>query len=235
MISSPSLSAPEGFFAKRARLHRIAARFDCPLTTRAYIIGKLAVDPAYTAVLDHVRSSDLPIVDIGCGLGLLAHWLREKGCNAPLHGYDFDERKILMARAAADRAGLNNAQFEVGDITSMPQGAAHFVLLDVLHYIDPGARENLLRDLAGRIRADGSVLIRTAVRDGSWRHRATLVEEWWARWSGWIPATTPVDFPTAGHITAPFEAANCRCDIRPLWGRTPFNSHLIVATANSGN
>lgn len=229
MISSPTLSAPESLLAKRARLRRIAARFDCPISTRFYIIGKIATDPAYAAVLDRFRHSDLPIADIGCGLGLLAHYLRDQGCDVPIHGYDFDERKIQLARAAAARGELHDISFEVGDVADLPPRAANLVLLDVLHYLEPAARQNLLRLLAARAKDGASVLIRGAVRERSWRYQLTVMQEFWTRWSGWIPSPARIEFPTIEEILAPFEAAGCRCEARPLWGRTPFNSHLIVA------
>ena len=226
MISSPSRSAPEGFLAKRARLRRIAAHFDCPLATRGYIVGKLALDPAYAAVLEHFRDSDRPLVDIGCGLGLLAHHLRGNGCRLPIHGFDFDAKKIRLAREAAKRAGLADVHFAVGDVSALPEREADFVLLDVLHYLDPDARKTLLEMLASRA---GTVLIRGTIRDRSWRYRVTFAQELWTRWSGWIPSPSPIRFPTTDEIVAPFEASGHDCHVRPLWGRTPFNSYLFVA------
>ncbi len=228
MISSPCPSAPEGLLAKRARLRRIAARFDCSAATRYYIIGKIATDPAYAAVLHQFRDSRLPIVDIGCGLGLLAHYLREHGCAAPLHGYDFDAKKIRLAIGAAARGGLREVKFEVGDVADLPPQAANLVLLDVLHYLEAGPRRDLLELLAERARNGASVLIRGAVREPSWRYRFTVAQECWTRWSGWIPSPARIEFPTIAEIVSPFEAAGCHCEVRPLWGRTPFNSRLVV-------
>jgi len=231
MISSPSPPAAEGLLAKRARLRRIAARFDCSIFTKGYIVGKLATDPAYGAVLEQFSESKLPIIDIGCGLGLLAHYLRDCGCAVPIHGYDFDERKIHLAQSAAARGGLLDVHFDVGDVAACPPHDCHLVLLDVLHYLGRETRAKLLGRLARHAQSSGAVLIRGAVRDNSWRYKLTVAQELWTRWSGWIPSPAPLTFPTLEEITAPFEAAGCRCDVRPLWGRTPFNSHLVVATA----
>ena len=229
MISSPSRSVPEGFLAKRARLRRIAGLFDCPLPTRGYIVGKLATDPAYAAVFEKFGSSDRPIIDIGCGLGLLAHYLRGRGSRIPVFGYDFDEQKIRKARAAASRGGLTDTHFEVGDVADLPPRAANLVLLDVIHYLAPAARRKLLETLANRVGNGDAVLIRATLRDKSWRYRITLAQECWTRWSGWIPSPAPIEFPTAAEILAPFESAGCACEMQPLWGRTPFNSYLLVA------
>lgn len=230
MISSPSPLASEGLLARRARLKKIAARFDCSLPMRGYIVGKLATDPAYGAVLERFGNSGLPIVDIGCGMGLLAHYLREHGCTAPIHGYDFDERKIRQARAAAERGALANVAFTVGDAAGHPPAEANLVLLDVLHYLDAESRATLLRHLAAHAQRGGRVLIRGAVRARNWRYGITLAQEFWTRWSGWIPSSAPIGFPSIEEIVAPFETAGCRCEVGPLWGRTPFNSHLVVAS-----
>lgn len=228
MISSPSPSASESWLARRARLRHIAGRFDCPLPTKGYIVGKLATDPAYQAVFEHFGRSDRPLIDIGCGLGLLAHDLRDRGCAAPIHGYDFDARKIRIAAAAAARGGLTGVHFEVGDVADHPPSQARLVLLDVLHYLDAERRRNLLHRLARHARDGGEILIRGAVREPTWRYRLTVLQEFWTRWSGWIPSPSPVTFPTLAEIVAPFEAAGSPCEIRPLWGRTPFNSYLIT-------
>jgi 2-polyprenyl-3-methyl-5-hydroxy-6-metoxy-1,4-benzoquinol methylase len=225
MISSASPSVREGFRARRARLRRIASRFDAPSHLWGYIVGKLALDPAYSAVLEHVRDSGTPIIDVGCGLGLLAHYLREHDCHTPIVGYDLDAEKIARAEAAARRAGLANVVFRHGDAAEHGDGSATIVLLDVLHYL---AREHQ-RDLLARLaRNEGTVLIRNGLRDRSWRYHVTLIEEYWTRWSGWIPSRAPIHFPTREEILAPFHEAGRAWETRPLWGMTPFSSQLFV-------
>ena len=46
-----------------------------------YTLAKLRSDPLYPGVLQALRGSDAPLLDLGCGLGLLAHALR-----LPAHG-----------------------------------------------------------------------------------------------------------------------------------------------------
>ncbi len=79
------------------------------------------------------------------------------------------------------------------------------------------------------MRDGASVLIRGAVRERSCRYQLTVMQERWTRWSGWIPSSARIEFPTIEEIVEPFEAAGCRWEARPLWGRTPFNSHLVLA------
>ncbi len=223
------LNPAEGFLAKRARFRRIAARFGVALPTRGYIAGKLASDPAYAAVLAAVRDTTAPIHDVGCGLGLLAHFLRDAGCDLPIHGTDFDAAKITRARAAATRGGLRDVTFAVGDLAHETPAADTIVLLDVLHYLEFPDQHRLLTTLAARARAGGRVLIRVTLRDASWRFRLTVAQESWTRLSGWIPSRSHFNFPTREQLLAPFAAAGCPCDLSPLWGRTPFNSYWLAA------
>jgi len=230
MTSSPTPSSHSDFFARRARLRRIAARFDAPPHLWCYLVGKLALDPAYAAVLDIVRDSERPIIDIGCGLGLLAHYLREHGCRAPIVGYDLDSEKIARAEATARRARLKDVSFRCGDAAEHREDSATVVMLDVLHYL---AREHQRVVLERLARNDGAVIIRNGLRDRSWRYCVTLLEEYWTRWSGWIPSRAPIHFPTHEAILAPFREVGRTGEARPLWGATPFSSHLFVFAPTS--
>jgi 2-polyprenyl-3-methyl-5-hydroxy-6-metoxy-1,4-benzoquinol methylase len=225
MISSATQSKVERFFARRARLRRIASHFEVPWHISAYIVGKLATDPAYAAVLQQVRNSSLPILDIGCGLGLLAHYLRDYGCEAPIVGCDIDRAKIAKATAAAQRARLANVTFACAEATETVPGSAIVVLLDVIHYLNAAEQRAFLERLAAR---GDVVLIRNAVDDQSWRYRLTIAEEYWTRLTGWIPSKSPIRFPTCESVIAPFREAGHTCEMRPLWGRTPFSSRLFV-------
>jgi 2-polyprenyl-3-methyl-5-hydroxy-6-metoxy-1,4-benzoquinol methylase len=220
----------EGFLIRRARLRRIASRFDASPSLWGYIVGKLALDPVYAAVLECVRNSEHPIIDVGCGLGLLAHFLREHGCRAPITGYDLDPEKIRRAEAAARRAGLADVTFHCSDVAEHSSGTSTIVLLDVLHYLTQQLQRDLLWKLA---HADGAVLIRNGLRDDSWRYRLTLLEEYWTRWSGWIPSRAPIHFPTREEILTPFRELGRVGETRPLWGATPFSSHIFVFAPTS--
>ena len=46
---------------------------------RSYVRSKLARDPMYEAVLAHVRDSAEPLLDVGCGVGVLEAFLRDRG------------------------------------------------------------------------------------------------------------------------------------------------------------
>ncbi len=209
--------------ARRAIAHRYAGRFD-----RGYAQGKLAGDPVYAAVARMLAAAPpLPLLDIGCGMGLLGQYLHACGL---LHGYlgiDFDARRIDAGRAAAS-ALSPPLQLQCGDAAELPAFRGHVALLDMLHYLPAPRQAALLREAAARLAPGGLLLIRNVLREANWRFHATRAEEWFLRVSGQMRVGAQ-HYPDADEIRAPLAALGLAVAIRPLYGRTPFNSYLAVA------
>ena len=53
------------------------------------------------------------------------------------------------------------------------------------------------------------------------------MEEWFVHFSRWIPKRG-WNFPTRDEVLLPFGEEGLAGDVRPMWGRTPFNSHLFT-------
>lgn len=208
---------------------RIASRFS-RRGDRFYIHGKLASDPVYAATAHAISGRRLPLLDIGCGLGLLGHYLH--ACDA-LDGYvgiDHDPRKIAMGRDAAERAGLGEAiALREADATTAQPLRGHVAMLDVLHYLPQERQADLLSFAVDHLADDGVLILRNVIRDGTWRYRATVLEEKFIKAVGWIPGGAQY-FPTEGDIRAVLEPRGIRVDFRPLFGRTPYNSYLMTAS-----
>jgi SAM-dependent methyltransferase len=194
---------------------------------RGYVRGKLRVDPVFEAgraVVDRVGG---PVVDLGCGLGLFGLWLRQHGSGAAYQGCDLSEWKILAGQNAADRSGYGNFRLRAGDLSVFPlEGARVVCAFDVIHYLDHAKQAELLARLAAAARSGSMVLLRTGVRGCGWRSAVTRAEEWWTRASGWIRGGS-INFPRLADLTATFEAAGCRVEAKPLWGRTFFSSYWM--------
>jgi hypothetical protein len=58
------------------------------------------------------------------------------------------------------------------------------------------------------------------------RFALTRLEEWFVKFSRWIPVSGS-NFPTRAEVSAPFRRAGFQEEIRPLWGLTPFNSYFF--------
>ena len=124
---------------RRSR-QRIAHLYDNHLQ-RGYVRGKLAGDPVYAATATLVAGTALPLLDIGCGIGLLGLYLHALGHARPYLGVDHDARKIAAGQQAVQRAGLGALMsLRHADVAELPPMHGHVALLDVLHYL-PAARQ----------------------------------------------------------------------------------------------
>ena len=210
----------------RALIRNIAARFT-GRWYRGYVHGKLRSDPVYAAVATLLANNDRAVLDIGCGLGLLGFYLRATGFRGPYLGIDFDAPKIAEARRVAD-AGANDLAFEIGVAGTLPEFSGNVVMLDVLHYLPAAGQQQLLREAALRTDAGGLLIMRNVLRAPSWRFHATRIEEYFLHAFRWM-RSPPRHYPDRDEIAAPLAAAGLSVEVHPLWGKTPFNSYLIVA------
>lgn len=197
-----------------------------------YARGKIRWDPVYPEVARRLAGSQMPVLDLGCGAGVLAAYLREKGIEAPIIGVDVDQGKIEIAkRVVASR--YDQLQFHVGSALGKRDFSGNIVALDVLHYFSNEEQMAFLSSFAGMLHQDGVLLLRTTVRDQSLRYRLTQFEEWFIRATGWIRGGEN-NFATRERIETGLREAGLVWDTLPMWGTTPFNSHLFVARKAGG-
>src|SRR5690606_32527580 len=149
--------------------------------------GKLGGDPAFAGLLEHgVIPNGSRILDIGCGQGLLASWLLsarrlyEQGewlaewpepPVASVHGIELMSSDVERARNALGDA----AQFTVGDMCKVDFGKVDaVVILDVLHYVDYAAQDDVLRRVRDALSPNGRLLLRVGDANGGWRFRCSV-------------------------------------------------------------
>lgn len=194
---------------------------------RYYIPAKLKSDPLYGAVYEELRSSELPLLDLGCGLGLLALYLRERGLHFPIHALDYDQRKIDEARRASKEGDYHSLIFDHHDARcGLPEHSGTVTILDILQFFQPAEQEALLKLAAARVAPGGKLVIRSGLRDASLRFKITVAGDILAKLTNWMKAG-PGHYPSAddfSRILTPYGTVR----IRPLWGGTPFNNHLVV-------
>lgn len=195
-----------------------------------YTRGKLGSDPLYPGVLEALRGSHAPVLDLGCGLGLLAHALRQDGQAMDYRGVDNDAAKIRRAKLVAARAPLGGVKFDLVDLSEGPPSHHGSVcILDVLQYLDHEAQRQVVADAIAMLAPGARLVIRTALVDGSHRGTATRITDLLANMIGWMQSR-PKCYPDADALRKPLEAAGLVADFAPLYGNTPFNNWLIVAT-----
>jgi O-methyltransferase involved in polyketide biosynthesis len=103
------------------------------------------------------------------------------------------------------------------------------LLLDVLQYLDAQPQLDLLKAASARVAPGGSLLLRTPLATGDRRDRTTRVADRLAWLVGWM-GTRPRHYPDPALLRATLAEAGLQVgEVRPLHGRTPFNSWLLVA------
>ena len=159
--------------------------------------GKLGGDPVFAALLRDGRIRDgARIVDIGCGLGVLAAWLAaaetcdpgqatewpQAWAKPPKHwtmrGFDLRNDAVAAGQRAlsdlGDRVSLN-----VGDARRITLPACDaIVLLDVLHYMDRDEQQTLLKRTYEALDPCGVLLLRVGDITTNSRSRFTLIVDW---------------------------------------------------------
>jgi SAM-dependent methyltransferase len=194
-----------------------------------YSLSKLAMDPLYDSVPAAFADNRAPILDLGCGIGLLLHCLRASGSQSPYVGVDTDAEKIQAARAASKRSGHTDAAFDVCDLSErFPNHEGSVALLDVLQYLPPHEQEPLISKAAQCVSRDGRLVIRTGLADDSWRSTLTRATDRFGHWSGWMKTSFKAQ-PSAADLAAVLRRHGLQADFKPLWGRTPFNNWLVIA------
>ena len=204
---------------------RVAACFE-ERWLRIYVNWKLRADPIYLTAFDLFRNSDQPLVDIGCGVGLLAFYLRERNFLAPISGFDRDGRKIERANTVAQGA-CRDVEFIKQDVCEPLGQTGNIVLFDVLHYLRPDEQSRLLERLASRLAPGELVVIRDCPRDGNTRFWLTSWAERFAQATTWN-IKVPLHFPPRERILGAFGEDQFSRTVRPLWGNMPFNNQLFI-------
>lgn len=164
----------------RKRVGRLY-RYQGPFITHS-IFWKMKLDPLFAAV-DAVVPREASIVDLGCGYGLVAHWLTLSSPGRTVRGVDADGEKIRVARATA--SVNERVNFEAGDILEWELPACDCVLLcDVLHYLPRELKARVLRKAYAALRPGGCLVVRDAMREATRQHCLVERAEKWAVWAG---------------------------------------------------
>lgn len=208
---------------------RIASHFPTRFFYHHYAKWKLQRDPLYAAVFTTLQNqTPLPTLDIGCGIGLLAFYLRERGLSSPIHGIDFDIQKIRVARFVAN-AYTPSPEFHYGDANQFwPDCQGNVCVLDVLQYLDAEKQRALLEKAVAHVAGVGVLIIRSCIHEDNWRYHFTSLTD---RLMNLIRLmkTPPLTYPTRDQLEHIMSSHGMRLrDYTPLYERTPFNNYLLV-------
>src|SRR5947207_1089204 len=211
---------------------RVATQFS-QRWLRNYVRGKLRSDRIYQAAYELLASSAEPILDVGCGVGLLAFYLRERACRQPILGLDVDGRKIRYGAEIA--AGhYRDVELRFHDVEkTIPDFSGNIALFDVLHYLPQMKPTALLTHLADCVAPGGLLIIRDCPRDAGPRYWITWLAEKFAQAISWN-LDSALHFPSRATIDDVFDPAEFKRETRPLWGASPFNNHIFIFRRGTG-
>lgn len=194
-----------------------------------YTSSKLRTDPLYDGVHNELKESAFPLLDIGCGLGILAMYLRERGWHNEVTGFDYDASKINGGTRMLSSGNYTGIHLSQGDARQgLPEHSGDVAILDILQFFDDAEKSNLLKSAAARVAPGGRLIIRSCLFEKSRRFYATLAGDMFAKMTFWMKSA-PIHYPTAEFFRNALEAEGLEVDIRPFWGKTPFNNYLILA------
>ncbi|HWW20792.1 MAG TPA: methyltransferase domain-containing protein [Steroidobacteraceae bacterium] len=237
--SDRSVRIPAPLLDAACQPYRSAGRF-------AYYFarGKLKSDPVYAAILSMgLLQGRSRILDLGCGQGLLAAWLRaaERCAEGGSWPYSWPAApksvstlgiELMLADVERARRALGaDAQFLHGDIRTVTYGQADaVVILDVLHYLGAPSQREILRRVREALPVDGVLLLRVGDADGGFRFR---YGEWTDRIIMWLRGHGRV--ATHCRSTTQWRALLEECGFEsaalPMSQGTPFANVLLVARA----
>ena len=205
---------------------RVASLFQRPWLRR-YVAGKLRSDVVYSAAWEVLGNSRAPILDLGCGVGLLPFYFRERGFREPIIGLDMDSRKIREARAVS-RGRYAGLEFLEQDVMNpLPAFHGNVAMFDVLHYLPPARQRTLLSEAASLVSPGAALLLRDCPRDGSPRFWMTYAGELFAQAVSWNIGI-PLHFATRESINSPFAEEDFVREEQPASGGLPFNNRLFI-------
>lgn len=102
------------------------------------------------------------VLDVGCGFGLFGCYFSAMYPEISYIGYDINERRVEQANRAAERLGLSNAKFRVGDARDLDIDDEFdaILMLDLLHHIDDSAKGRLLESCRKHLSKDGRLIVK---------------------------------------------------------------------------
>jgi 2-polyprenyl-3-methyl-5-hydroxy-6-metoxy-1,4-benzoquinol methylase len=160
MAKAASIPPPAEVYGRGA-IRRIVRAL--PLVERAYSIVRFSIlRPKLLSVMDLLLTDEGRILDVGCGFGLFAAYFGQTQPRRRIVGVDPDARRVGIARHVAERLGLDEHRFIVGDVRDAdiegPFDAAY--VLDVMHHLPREDQRRVLERLRALLVPGGMLLVK---------------------------------------------------------------------------
>ncbi|MFW5989528.1 MAG: methyltransferase domain-containing protein, partial [Desulfosudaceae bacterium] len=174
-----------GSVRHRKRFHKLYQHLE--IYPRMFARFKIRLDPMF-AELPALIGQPAAVVDLGCGYGVTAAWLRAADPAIKISGIEPDAER---ARIAARIIGSRGEIFPVGapDLPDFRLSADLVLMLDMMHYLSDDQLQATLQNLWAQLRPGARLLIRATIPSAEGvpfyrkiellRHRLTRTTVWY--------------------------------------------------------
>ena len=212
--------------SRRDLMRRALALYDrSPPAERLFVRARAFLSDL--TVLERHAPRSGPILDLGCGHGLVTNLLALGAAGREVRGIDIDEAKVAAARRTV--GGRTNVRFEVADATELEDGPyAAITVADVFYLIPPAGQRRLLASCARMLAPGGVLLWKSQVRRPRWKYAITWGQEWLMTRLGPTHGQGLYFLDTDESLGA-LAAAGFRAVARPLRSWRPYTDVLFIA------
>jgi cyclopropane fatty-acyl-phospholipid synthase-like methyltransferase len=129
---------------------------------RNYVHGNARVEAAYAALQQRIEGKPLRhVLEIGCGVGYIAHALKQTYPQAEVWGFDISQKSIACATDLFAGEGLRYVQADTLDSWTCPEHLQFdlMVLMDVYEHIPPTERAAVHSWMQRHLAPDGLIFL----------------------------------------------------------------------------
>jgi hypothetical protein len=194
---------------------------------RLRVRARIAWDPVLPLLRREIVRIQKPVVDIGCGIGLLGITMRASGIPLRYRGTDIAPTKINKAKDSVRYYGFEDIGFDVVDAlsTQIPPGAT-VCMIDSLHRLDPDSQFSMLAKLADAAESGSLILFRTRLAGNARWDPARIVHQLTST-AARILRRNAGHLPSVNAILDCFDERGLHAEIQPLRSRGPYAGHFI--------
>ena len=136
------------------------------LKDRLYIKLRWRLCPFF--LIERFLPSRGKIIDAGCGYGLLAN-LISMNKNRDVYGFDLNAKRISIAKKTI--GNRKNIHFELKNVKDLKLGSCDAIVMsDFLHHIPYIEQENLIKQVHGKLKKKGIMIIQDISKKPLWKY-----------------------------------------------------------------
>jgi predicted exporter/SAM-dependent methyltransferase len=146
----------------RSHRQKVLARYrHLEVYARMFARFKMQYDPMFPRLAEFLPGGG-QVLDIGCGYGVQAVWLKTLHAGMRICALEPDEDRARIARrvlSADDSVFVTTAQ----SFRDYPERVEAVLMLDMIHYMPDDELERLLKEIHGRLSSSGRLILRVTV------------------------------------------------------------------------